>query len=217
MSGRPWFVLECAVDLSVNAHTLTRMSTPMTRYVDYAVEGTPIGRCIVLPGRQYTPEGPLLFFAAQTALMRGWDVRQVWWEAAERDSLAIADEMDWVGDQLDAALNDYTGRVLVVAKSLGTLAATRAAARGYAGAWLTPLLTEREAAEPLLSYPASQFVVIGASDPYLSRDVLDALPGTNLVVPGDHILRVPDDAAAMVASHEQFIRAFDAWLKTVPS
>jgi hypothetical protein len=49
----------------------------MTRYVDYAVEGTPFGLCAVLPGRQYTPEGPLLSFAAQAALMRGWDVRQV--------------------------------------------------------------------------------------------------------------------------------------------
>ena len=36
---------------------------------------------------------------------------------------------------------------------------------GYDAAWLTPLLTEREAAEPLLSYPASEFVVIGSSDP----------------------------------------------------
>jgi hypothetical protein len=86
---------------------------------------------------------------------------------------------------------------------------------GYDAAWLTPLLTEREAAEPLLSYPASEFVVIGSSDPYLSRDVFDVLPGTSLVVPGDHILRVPDDPAAMVASHEQFIRGFDAWLASV--
>ena len=187
----------------------------MTRYVDYAVEGDPVGRCVVLPGRQYTPDAPLLFFAAQTALMRGWEVRQVWWEGAERGSLPIAAEIDWVGDQLDDALNGYAGRVLVVAKSLGTLAATRAAAQDYDAAWLTPLLTERAAAEPLLSYPAAQFVVIGASDPYLSRDVLDLLPGTSLVVPGDHILRVDDDPAAMVESHEQFIRAFDAWLKSV--
>ncbi len=72
-----------------------------------------------------------------------------------------------------------------------------------------------EAAEPLLSYPASQFVVIGSSDPYLNRDMLNVLPGTCLVVAGDHILRVPGDAAAMVASHEQFVRAFDQWLTTV--
>jgi len=154
-------------------------------------------------------------FAAQAALMRGWDVRQVWWEAAERGSLACADESEWVGDQLDAALAGHTGRVLVVAKSLGTLAATRAAAHGYDTAWLTPLLTEPDAAEPLSSYPASQFVVIGADDPFLSQDVLDELPGTKLVVPGDHILRVPGDPVAMVASHEQFVRAFDAWLGTL--
>jgi hypothetical protein len=189
----------------------------MTRYVDFAAEGTPVGRCIVLPGRQYTPDGPLLFFAAQAALARGWDVRQVWWQAAERGSLDIADEVSWVGDQLDAALQGCTERVLVVAKSLGTLAAVRAAAHGHDAAWLTPLLTEPEAAEPLLSYPASQFVLVGSSDPYLSLDVLDVLPGTSLVVPGDHVLRVRDDATGMVASHEQFVRAFDAWLETVPS
>ena len=193
--------------------TLTDMSAPTTRYVDHAAEGTAVGRCVVLPGRQYTAEGPLLYFAAQAALMRGWNVRQVWWEAAERGSLVTADEMDWVGDQMDAALSGYTGRVLIVAKSLGTLAATRAAAKGYDAAWLTPLLAEPDAAEPLLSYPASQFVVIGSSDPYLSRDVLEVLPGTSLVVPGDHILRVHGDPVAGVASHEQFVQAFDAWLE----
>lgn len=42
----------------------------MSRYVDCSTDGTPIGRCIVLPGRQYTADGPLLFFATQVALMR---------------------------------------------------------------------------------------------------------------------------------------------------
>ena len=188
------------------------MNATVSRYVDHSVTGTPVGRCLVLPGRQYTPDGPLLFFATQAALMRGWDVRQVWWEAPERGSLPIADEIDWVGDQLDEALEGYTGRQLVVAKSLGTLAATRAAAQCLDAAWLTPLLTEPEAAKPLLTYPARQLVVIGSSDPYLSREVLDVLPGTSLIVPGDHGLRVADDAAAMVGSHEQFIRAFNVWL-----
>ena len=186
-----------------------------SRYVDHATEETAIGRCVVLPGRQYTPEGPLLFFAAQAALMRGWDVRQVWWDAPERSS--GSDETAWVIDQLDAALEGYSGRVLVVAKSLGTLAAPRAGALGCEAAWLTPLLADPAAAEPLLSYPAAQFVAIGASDPFLDQDVLDALPGTRLVVPGDHILRVPGDVGAMAASHERFVRAFDEWLTALPS
>jgi hypothetical protein len=187
----------------------------MSRYVDLRADVAAVGRCVVLPGRQYTPDGPLLFFAAQAALMRGWDVRQVWWQAPERGS--DDDEIAWVGDELDAALEGHTGRVLVVAKSLGTLAAAQAAKRGVDAAWLTPLLTDHDAAEPLLSYPARQFVLIGSSDPFLSREVLDALPGEQLVVAGDHVLRVPGDPLAMVASHEQFVRAFDTWLATVTS
>jgi hypothetical protein len=136
----------------------------------------------------------------------------VWWEVPRLDE---AEEVAWVGDQLDAAVDGYDGRVLVVAKSLGTLAAARAAERAYDAAWLTPLLTEADLAEPLLSYPAEQLVVIGADDPYLDRDVLDALPGEHLVVAGDHVLRVPGDPAAMVTSHEQFVAALDAWLRTL--
>ena len=182
----------------------------MTRYVDHEPEGTPVGRVVVLPGRVYTPDGPLLFFAAQTALMRSWSVRQVWWEPPRFES--DDDEVAWVGDQLAAAVEGYDGRMLVVAKSLGTLAAEAAAARGYEAAWLTPLLTEPDAAAALTSYPAGQLVVIGDRDPYLDREVLERLPGQHLVVPGDHILRVPGDPGAMVASHEAFVRAFDTWL-----
>ena len=126
--------------------------------------------------------------------------------------LSDDEEVAWVGDQLDAAVDGYDGRVLVVAKSLGTLAAARAAERGYAAAWLTPLLSDPDLAEPMLSYPAAQYVVIGADDRYLDRDVLDALPGQHVVVPGDHVLRVPGDPAGMVASHDTFVRSLDAWL-----
>lgn len=182
----------------------------MTRYVDLSPDGPPVGRCVVLPGRAYTPDGPMLFFAAQAALMRGWEVRQVWWEVPGFDS--DADEVAWVGDRLTAALEGHEGRVLVVAKSLGTLAAPVAAARRYAAAWFTPLLTEPDVAEVLSSYPAEQLVAIGASDPYLSQEVFDALPGERLCVPGDHVLRVPGDPVAMVASHERLVRVFDAWL-----
>lgn len=193
--------------------TATWDRVAVTRYVDHAAAGNPVGRCIVLPGSKYTPDGPMLFFATQVALMRGCDVRQVWWEAPQLSS--DAEEVAWVGSQLDAALDGYEGRVLVVAKSLGTLAAPVAAARGYDAAWLTPLLTESDLAEALLSYPAAQLVVIGSSDPYFSQDVLDALPGERLVVAGDHILRVAGDPGAMVASHDSFVRSFDAWLTTL--
>jgi hypothetical protein len=64
----------------------------------------------------------------------------------------------------------------------------------------------------LMAYPAEQLVLIGSDDPYLDREVLAALPGRQLLVDGDHVLRVPGDPAAMVASHDRFVRTFDAWL-----
>ena len=169
----------------------------------------------MLPGRRYTPDGPLLFFAAQVALTRGWDVRQVWWEPPELAS--DQEEVTWVGEQLDAAVEGYDGRVVVVAKSLGTLAVVRASRLGLPAAWLTPLLSEPDLAEALRTYPAPQLVAIGSDDPYLRRDVLASLPGERLLVPGDHVLRVPGAPAAMVESHAQVVEAFDAWLTTLPS
>lgn len=182
----------------------------MTRYVDLPASGEPVGCCVVLPGRQYSPDGPLLFFAAQAAIARGWDVRQVWWDAPARGS--GGDEVGWVAGQLEAAVAGYDGRVLVVAKSLGTLAVGYAARCGYEAAWLTPLLTEPDLAEVLVTYPARQFVVIGEQDPFLSRGVFDALPGERLLVSGDHVLVVRGDPVATVRSHEAFVGAFDAWL-----
>ena len=184
----------------------------MSRYVDYPADGTPTGRCIVLPGRQYTADGPLLFFATQVALMRGWDVRQVWWEPPSRDTRDLAEEIDWVSDQLDAAIESYDGSTLLIAKSLGTLAASHATELGYDAAWLTPLLGEPDIAKVLLRYPGNQFSVIGSEDPYYLPAVFDGLPGRRLLVPGDHVLRVPGDPVAMVNSHGQFAQAFDAWL-----
>ena len=43
------------------------------------------------------------------------------------------------------------------------------------------------------------------------------MPGTSVEVAGDHILRVSDDPAAMVASHDRFVRAFDVWLRSLVS
>lgn len=188
----------------------------VTPYVDLAAETSPQGvrgLCVVLPGRQYSPDAPLLFFAAQVALARGWHVRQVWWDPAARGALEVEDEAVWVGEQLRAAAEGYDGRLVVVAKSLGTLAAPVAADLGCPAAWLTPLLTEPLVSEALLAYPAPQLTAIGESDPYLDRTVLAALGGRTVLVPGDHVLRVPGDPGAMLAAHTEVTLALDAWLR----
>ena len=99
--------------------------------------GEPVGTAIVVPGRGYPPAAPLTFFAGFALLQHGWSVRQVWWDppAYESDEQTTA----WVRGQVEAQLPD-SGRVVLVAKSLGTYAAPLAAERGLAAVWLTPLL-----------------------------------------------------------------------------
>lgn len=80
-------------------------------------------------------------------------------------------------------------RVLGVGKSLGTWGAARPSALGLDAAWLMPLLTDAAATAPPRSYPARQ-----------------------LVVPGDHVLRVVGDPVASVLHHGEVARAFDTWL-----
>ena len=184
----------------------------MSRYVDFETNGPSIGRCVILPGRQYTPDGPLLFFAAQVALAHGWNVRQVWWESPRRLTAELAAEVEWVGNELSAALEGYNGRAMVVGKSLGTLGAAAAAERGLDGVWLTPLLTEPAAAAVLATYPARQFVAIGETDPFLDTDVFETLPGRRVLVEGDHVLVVPGEPLASVASHHTVVRELGDWL-----
>lgn len=184
----------------------------MSRYVDHRADGGARGLCIVLPGRAYTADAPMLFFATQVALARGWDVRQIWWDPPTRGTRDLAFETSWVSDELDAAAHGHDDRVLVIAKSLGTLAAARAAERGYDAAWLTPLLSESALADVLLDYPGHQLCVIGSEDPFYVPAVFDALPGRRLLVAGDHLLRVPGDPVATVQSHLELTRAVDGWL-----
>lgn len=184
----------------------------MTRYVDLRARDDTVGLCVILPGRQYTPDRPLLSFATEAALAHGWNVRQVWWNAPERGTRDLASEMSWVHDELDAAVHGHDGPVLLIAKSLGTLAAARAADQRYDAAWLTPLLSEPAVADVLLGYPGNQLSVVGSEDPFYVPSVFDALPGTRLLVAGDHVLRVPGDPVAMAESHLQFVGSLDGWL-----
>ena len=187
----------------------------MSRYVELGTDRPSRGLCVVLPGRQYTCDAPLLFFATHTLLAHGWDVRHVWWEAPGRDSLTVADEVAWVEAELAAALEGYDGRVLVLGKSLGTLATAAASDRAYDAVWLTPLLTEPSLAAAHAAYAGRQLVVIGDADPYLDRDVLASLPGRQVVVPGDHVLVSPGEPLATVDSHRQVVAALDTWLESI--
>lgn len=184
-----------------------------SRYVDLGPasdDPAAKGLLIVLPGRGYHPDKPLLAVATQVAVDRGWRVRQVWWAAPDDAS------PDWAGAELTAAVADDDGPVRVLAKSLGSLAAPAAAASAYPSCWLTPLLGGDDVVGGIAANPSDQLLVGGTADQAWIPAVATRLAGPQTEVvelPGaDHSLNVKGDKNATASAHAEFIRAFGAWL-----
>lgn len=177
-------------------------------------DGDPIGRAVLLPGRNYPPDLPLLHFSMRALLQRQWSVRQVWWQASAVDD--STETADWVTAQLLAAVGDEAVD-LVVAKSLGCYAAPYAASSALPAIWLTPVLTDPLVADALLANDARQLVVIGSADPYLDDAVVRTLaerPSVEVwVTPSaDHALAVPGDVAQSVRLLGELVERVVGWV-----
>ena len=177
-------------------------------------EGEPVGTALVVPGRGYPPAAPLTFFAGLALLQHGWSVRQVWWDPPDHES----DEQTtaWVRAQVEPVLPD-SGRVMLVAKSLGTYAAPLAAERGLEAIWLTPLLQIPSLVDAIAANPARQLLVGGTADDLAWRtDVARNLAerGCDVCeIPGaDHALLTPGDVVRGVEVHVEVARALDRFL-----
>jgi len=170
---------------------------------------------VILPGSGYSPAHPLLEFGRQALLQHGWAVQQVWWDPPTDPAV---ESEDWVTSQAEAALAGMPGdvEVLLMGKSLGTMAAGVAAARGLPAVWLTPLLTRPRCVQWHRSATQPRLLVGGTADPQwdqwdgalareLSADVLQ-LDGAT------HFLHVPGDAVRTAELHVEVARALDAFL-----
>jgi hypothetical protein len=116
---------------------------------------------VVLPGAQYLPSGPLLWFSRETALSHGWSVLQVWDEYLDRS----IDPWHWVEARAEAALRRAgDAEILLVTKSITSRAARIAAERGLPGIWLTPLLYTPEIAAEFQRLEAPALLVGGTAD-----------------------------------------------------
>jgi hypothetical protein len=117
-------------------------------------------RCaVILPGIRYFSQAPLLWFARGAAQAGGWSVVEVD-ERAPRDQEPFA----WMRGQTERALEAAAGaeRVVVIGKSLGSVAATLVSGPAI---WLTPLLNQPEVAEAIGSATAPTLLVGSTADP----------------------------------------------------
>jgi hypothetical protein len=151
---------------------------------------------VILPGANYGPDAPLLWFAREALASAGYDVLAVL-DSFDR----TADPLRWVADRTDAALRHVAdARPMLLGKSLTTLAAKAAAERSLAAIWLTPLLARgHPAAEVvvagLTSSAAPCLLVGGAADEAWDGEVARSIPSATVIeIPdADHALQVPGD------------------------
>jgi hypothetical protein len=157
------------------------------------------GTVLMLPGRAYTCTMSLLAWTTRALQATGWTVVQAEWDLSvfPREPRAF---VEGVAQDLDA-VERPRGPVLVVAKSLGTLAAHWSAERGYPAVWLTPVLKaaglhplpghSEALSERIRDYPADNLVVGGTTDD-LWRPGFRGTGKVLEVEGGDHGLEVAD-------------------------
>jgi hypothetical protein len=167
----------------------------------YEYEGDEGRVALVLPGAMLAGM-PVNAFAIHPLAARGWRVLQVWDEFLDRTQNA----QQWAIDRLDAA-HRFAGdpqRVLVVGKSLSSLAAETVSERKWPAVWLTPLLFEL----PVPARPAHALMVGGTEDPAWDGGLAGRHAQVIVEVPGaDHGLARPDDAVAVARAVAAFVDA----------
>jgi pimeloyl-ACP methyl ester carboxylesterase len=150
-----------------------------------------LGTAVLLPGRRGGTDSPLLHWSATALTQSGWSVVGVRWEEGA-DQPAAPQVEDAAGAALDRADPDLP--VVVVAKSLGTLALPWAVEQGLPGAWLTPLLGEGEVRAAVARAEQPTLLVGGSADPHWQP--LPAVgPGVRTLelTGADHGLQRPGD------------------------
>jgi hypothetical protein len=157
-------------------------------------EGDPSRCAVILPGIRYFSQAPLLWFAREAAQAEGWSVVEVD-ERAPRDR----EPFEWMRGQAERSLEAASGaeRVVVIGKSLGSVAATLVSGPAI---WLTPLLNQPEVAGAIGSATAPTLLVGSTADPTWARGaVADNVSIEVLELEGlDHSLQLTGDPIASV-------------------
>jgi len=150
---------------------------------------------VIVPGREYGPQAPLLDLASEALADCDAAVQTINWTVP--DGLLDIGPEPFVRAHVTAALHRLAdaapaARPVIIAKSLGTHGALLAAERELPAIWLTPLLHIEVIAEAITRNPAPAVLVGGTRDPSWLPDVAAATGKTIVTIDGgDHGLRPP--------------------------
>lgn len=184
---------------------------PETRF-----EADPARVAIILPGVAYTPAMPLLYWTGRVLGHHGWTVHQVWWY--DREPPDPERRTAWVCEAAEEAIaaESQAEQVLLVGKSLGSLAVRLAAERDLPGIWLTPLLVQAPVRQALAAVTAPTLLVGGTADQTWVGDFAHGSGHPVYEVQGgDHGLEVADGPAASAQAHAGVVEAIDRFAGTL--
>lgn len=136
---------------------------------------------------------PLLHWPAALLTQIGWSVFGVRWDENRLSGEGAASQ---VRRCADAALNQASSNepVLVVAKSLGTLALPWAVENRLPGVWLTPLLQDTAVVAAVQEARQPTLLVGGTNDPHRQQPAAAGSGISLLELPdADHGLQQPGD------------------------
>jgi hypothetical protein len=168
---------------------------------------------VVVPGLQYSADGPLLMYAGLAVERRGGWVRRINWTVP--DFGGAEGERAWVVSRVSEAVDatDGVAPPLLIGKSLGSLAALVAADRGLPAVWLTPLLTDEPAVAGLRRAVAPCLLIGGTADKMWDGGVARSITPHVLEVAGaDHGMFVPGRLAESAVVLGQVITAVENFL-----
>jgi len=160
---------------------------------------------IILPGRNYTVQAPLLHFATRILLKKGFDVLRINYNLnlPEWSSLHEKDLAGRIQDSIhDGIKNNNYNNIYIVAKSIGTIYLSYLLEdsrwKDAKLVWLTPLLQSDDVYHTMLEATNKGICIIGNKDYcYIEERIDQLIYNKNLALSiadkGNHILEIQDD------------------------
>lgn len=185
---------------------------------------------IVLPGRGYTAQMPLLYYATDMLTNIGADILLVEYAYTKKpgfNELPDDEKQRWFLEDVTAAyraaiVQRNYGRITIIGKSLGTLAmgyllTTIPELGGAEAVWITPLLHNETLCEQIERWAGHSLFAVGTADPEHDHARFHQLQrvtrGEAVVVRGaDHSLEIPGNTLASLKAVESVIHGLNTFL-----
>jgi hypothetical protein len=167
-------------------------------------------RVVILPGARYPTRAPLLWFAREVALAKGFGVLEVLDEPP-----AGSDPFAWMRDRAQRALDhEPAPTTVVIGKSLASDAAGLVADRELPAVWLTPLLDRPEVAAAITRATRPVLLFGGTDDPTWRPEAVgdSALIDFHELAGHDHSLQIPREPIGSLASLKKVTKQIERWL-----